>query len=113
TFPRARDLGPILVMWGAAMGVLVFQRDLGTALLYFGLFLVMIYVATARLGWVVIGLVLFVGGALVGLDGTVRGRNGSPEYVRRACDRSLRHLGTDVIDLYYLRRADPAVPIDE
>jgi cell division protein FtsW (lipid II flippase) len=65
TFPRARDLGPILVMWAAAMGVLVFQRDLGTALLYFGLFLVMIYVATARLSWVLIGLVLFVGGALV------------------------------------------------
>ena len=65
TFPRARDLGPILVMWGAAMGVLVFQRDLGTALLYFGLFLVMIYVATGRISWVVIGLALFVGGALV------------------------------------------------
>ncbi|AIV39079.1 MULTISPECIES: FtsW/RodA/SpoVE family cell cycle protein [unclassified Curtobacterium] len=65
TFPRARDLGPILVMWASAMAVLVFQRDLGTALLYFGLFLVMIYVATARLGWVVIGLGLFVGGALV------------------------------------------------
>lgn len=65
TFPRARDLGPILVMWASAMAVLVFQRDLGTALLYFGLFLVMIYVATARLGWVVIGLGLFIGGALV------------------------------------------------
>ncbi|MBF4588775.1 MULTISPECIES: FtsW/RodA/SpoVE family cell cycle protein [unclassified Curtobacterium] len=65
TFPRARDLGPILIVWGVAMGVLVFQRDLGTALLYFGLFLVMIYVATGRLGWVVIGLVLFIGGALV------------------------------------------------
>ncbi|OII31635.1 cell division protein FtsW [Curtobacterium sp. MMLR14_010] len=65
TFPRARDLGPILIVWGVAMGVLVFQRDLGTALLYFGLFLVMVYVATARLSWVVIGLVLFVGGALV------------------------------------------------
>ncbi|OIH99635.1 MULTISPECIES: FtsW/RodA/SpoVE family cell cycle protein [unclassified Curtobacterium] len=65
TFPRARDLGPILVMWGAAMAVLVFQRDLGTALLYFGLFLVMIYVATARLSWVLIGLTLFIGGALV------------------------------------------------
>ena len=44
--PRARDLGPILVIWALAMSVIVFQRDLGTALLYFGLFLVMIYVAT-------------------------------------------------------------------
>lgn len=46
-------------------------------------------------------------------DGTVHGRNGSPEYIRRACDRSLRHLGMDTIDLYYLHRADPAVPIED
>jgi cell division protein FtsW (lipid II flippase) len=64
-FPRARDLGPILIVWGAAMSVLVFQRDLGTSLLYFGLFLVMIYVATGRLSWVLIGLVLFIGGAAI------------------------------------------------
>ncbi|PZE26011.1 MULTISPECIES: FtsW/RodA/SpoVE family cell cycle protein [unclassified Curtobacterium] len=63
--PRARDLGPILIVWGAAMSVLVFQRDLGTSLLYFGLFLVMIYVATGRASWVIIGLILFVGGALI------------------------------------------------
>jgi cell division protein FtsW (lipid II flippase) len=64
-FPRARDLGPILVIWAAAMGVLIVQRDLGTSLLYFGLFLVMIYVATGRLSWVALGLALFVGGAIV------------------------------------------------
>ncbi|WP_022902059.1 FtsW/RodA/SpoVE family cell cycle protein [Humibacter albus] len=64
-FPRLRDLGPILVLWFISMAVIVFQRDLGTGLLYFGLFLVMIYVATARIGWVVIGLVLFIGGALI------------------------------------------------
>ncbi|GAB3605054.1 aldo/keto reductase [Conyzicola nivalis] len=46
-------------------------------------------------------------------DGTVHGRNGTPEYIRRAADRSLRHLGTDVIDLYYLHRVDPNVPIEE
>ncbi|MBB3678668.1 aldo/keto reductase [Modestobacter versicolor] len=46
-------------------------------------------------------------------DGTSHGRDGSPAYVRRAADRSLRHLGTDVIDLYYLHRVDPAVPIEE
>jgi aryl-alcohol dehydrogenase-like predicted oxidoreductase len=46
-------------------------------------------------------------------DGTVHGRNGTPAYIRRACERSLRHLGTDVIDLYYLHRADPKVPIEE
>lgn len=64
-FPRGKDLGPILIVWLAAMAVLVFQRDLGTSLLYFGLFLVMIYVATGRLSWVILGLSLFFGGALI------------------------------------------------
>jgi cell division protein FtsW (lipid II flippase) len=61
--PRVRDLGPILVVWFVAMAVIVFQHDLGTGLLYFGLFLVMIYVATGRVSWVLLGLILFVGGA--------------------------------------------------
>jgi cell division protein FtsW (lipid II flippase) len=64
-FPRARDLGPILVVFFASMGVLIFQRDLGTSLLYFGLFLVMLYVATGRASWIVLGLTLFLGGAVV------------------------------------------------
>lgn len=74
--PRARDLGPLLVAWAAAMAVLVFQRDLGTALLYFGLFLVMLYLATGRLSWILLGLGLFVGGALIARDalGYVQGR---------------------------------------
>ncbi|MFL6096306.1 MAG: aldo/keto reductase [Blastococcus sp.] len=46
-------------------------------------------------------------------DGTVHGRNGTPAYIRRAAVRSLRHLGTDVIDLYYLHRVDPQVPIED
>ena len=62
-FPRARDLGPILVIWAFSMAIIVFQRDLGTALLYFGLFLVMLYVATGRASWIIIGLGLFFGGA--------------------------------------------------
>lgn len=65
SFPRGRDLGPIVFFWLIAMAVLVFQRDLGTSLLYFGLFLVMIYVATGRTGWIVIGVGLFLAGALV------------------------------------------------
>jgi cell division protein FtsW (lipid II flippase) len=64
-FPRARDLGPILIVWLMSMAVIVFQRDLGTGLLIFGLFLVMIYVATARISWVILGLLLIVGGAVV------------------------------------------------
>ena len=63
--PRARELGPILLVWVASLGVLVFERDLGTSLLYFGLFLVMIYVATGRSIYVVTGLVMFLTGALV------------------------------------------------
>jgi cell division protein FtsW (lipid II flippase) len=63
--PRARDLGPIVIVFVASMAVLVFQRDLGTSLLYFGLFLVMIYVATGRASWIILGLALFLGGAFV------------------------------------------------
>ncbi len=63
--PRARDLGPMLLAWAASLGVLVFERDLGTSLLFFGLFVAVLYVATERLSWVVIGLLLFAGGAFV------------------------------------------------
>ena len=63
--PRPRDLGPILLAWLASLAVLVFQRDLGTSLLFFGLFVGMLYLATERISWVVIGLGLFVGGAAV------------------------------------------------
>lgn len=62
TFPRARDLGPILVIWALSMGVLLFQRELGTSILLFGLFIAMLYVATERLSWVIIGLLLSAGG---------------------------------------------------
>ncbi|MGH1564404.1 FtsW/RodA/SpoVE family cell cycle protein [Mumia sp. DW29H23] len=62
-FPRGRDLGPILVAWLVSLGVLIFQRDLGSSLLFFGLFVVMLYVATERPGWLVVGTLLFLGGA--------------------------------------------------
>lgn len=61
--PRGRDLGPILMMWVVSLGILVLQRDLGSSLLFFGLFLVMLYVATERPGWLVVGGLLFFGGA--------------------------------------------------
>ena len=64
--PRGRDLGPILAMWLVSLGILVFQRDLGSSLLFFGLFLVMLYVATERPGWLVVGGSLFVAGAYAG-----------------------------------------------
>ncbi|QYC37750.1 Lipid II flippase FtsW [Nonomuraea coxensis DSM 45129] len=66
--PRARDLGPVLATWGLSLLVLVFEKDLGTSLLLFGTFIAMIYIATQRTSWVLIGLLLFVGGAyLAGL----------------------------------------------
>ena len=65
TWPRIKDLGPIVIVWALAMVVLIFQRDLGTSLLYFGLFLVLMYVATGRAIWFVVGGGLFGTGALV------------------------------------------------
>jgi len=64
--PRGRDLGPILLMWLISLAVLVFQRDLGSSLLFFGLFLVMLYVATERPGWLVVGTAMFITGAYLG-----------------------------------------------
>lgn len=61
--PRARDLGPILVVWAASLAILVLERDLGTSLLFFGLFVAMLFVATERVSWIIIGMVLFAGGA--------------------------------------------------
>lgn len=58
--PRARDLGPIMVVWLIGIAILVLQRDLGTSLLFFSLFVAMLYVATNRVSWLVIGFFMFV-----------------------------------------------------
>jgi cell division protein FtsW (lipid II flippase) len=60
---RLKDFGPLLAIWGAAMLVIVQTRDLGSALLVFGIFLAMLYVATGRALYVGAGLTLFIGGA--------------------------------------------------
>jgi len=60
---RLKDLGPLLVIWGGAMLVLIETNDLGSGLLYFGVFLAMLYVATARFTYVLAGAVLFVVGS--------------------------------------------------
>jgi cell division protein FtsW (lipid II flippase) len=75
-WPRVRDLGPLLIVWVVAMAVLVFQRDLGTSLLYFGLFLAMLYIATNRLLWLGLGGGLFIAGATFAASrlGYVQGR---------------------------------------
>ncbi|HET9186779.1 MAG TPA: FtsW/RodA/SpoVE family cell cycle protein [Acidothermaceae bacterium] len=63
--PRGRDLGPIIVAWLVSVGLLVRGRDLGMSMLFFGIFIVMLYIATERLSWLLIGLLLFVGGTFV------------------------------------------------
>jgi cell division protein FtsW (lipid II flippase) len=63
--PRGRDLGPVVAAWLASLLVLVFERDLGTSLMYFGIFVVMLYIATERTSWLIIGLSLFAGGAFI------------------------------------------------
>jgi cell division protein FtsW (lipid II flippase) len=60
---RPKDFGPLLLIWGGAMLVLVQTNDLGSGLLYFGIFLGMVYVATGRALFAFAGLALFVGGA--------------------------------------------------
>ena len=61
--PRGRDLGPVVAAWLASLMVLIFEKDLGTSLMYFGIFIVMLYIATERTSWLLIGLGLFAGGA--------------------------------------------------
>jgi cell division protein FtsW (lipid II flippase) len=62
--PRGRDLGPILAIWALSLMILIFETDLGTSLLFFGLFVIMLYVATERTSWVVFGLTLSAAGAV-------------------------------------------------
>lgn len=62
--PRVRDLAPMVIAWVLSIGVLVVQRDLGSSILFFGLFIVMVYVATARISWVLIGLLMVAAGGV-------------------------------------------------
>ncbi|MGW7662477.1 FtsW/RodA/SpoVE family cell cycle protein [Streptomyces sp. NPDC054756] len=62
--PRGRDLGPIIVVWMISILILVFETDLGTSLLFFGMFVIMLYVATERTSWIVFGLLMSAVGAV-------------------------------------------------
>ncbi|NJQ06960.1 FtsW/RodA/SpoVE family cell cycle protein [Streptomyces lonarensis] len=63
--PRGRNAGPVLLVWAVSLVVLFYQRDLGTSLIFFGAFILMLYVATERTSWVVLGGLMAVGGAAV------------------------------------------------
>lgn len=63
--PRPRDLAPLLAAWIASIGVMVFEKDLGTSLLLYASFLVLVYIATDRISWVLLGLTLFAAGSVV------------------------------------------------
>ncbi|MCL2529309.1 MAG: FtsW/RodA/SpoVE family cell cycle protein [Coriobacteriia bacterium] len=63
--PDLRTLAPLLLMWGISMVIVVFQRDLGSALLFFGIFLAMLYVATGRMSFVVAAVLLAATGAVL------------------------------------------------
>ena len=63
TIPPMKQFGPMLIVWGAAMATLLITRELGTSLMFYGAFLALLYVATGRLSFPLIGLVLFALGA--------------------------------------------------
>ncbi len=65
TWPRMRELGPVIVVWLISLGIIVIQRDLGTGMLIFGLFIAMLYVATGKTSWVLIGLAMVAAGVAV------------------------------------------------
>ncbi|WP_055495073.1 FtsW/RodA/SpoVE family cell cycle protein [Streptomyces sp. TP-A0356] len=74
--PPGRQMGPIVTIWILSLLVLIFERDLGTSLIFFGLFVIMLYLATERTSWVVFGVVMFAVGAFVvgSLEPHVHGR---------------------------------------
>ncbi|MEV4558451.1 FtsW/RodA/SpoVE family cell cycle protein [Kitasatospora sp. NPDC049285] len=76
SLPRGRNLGPVLAIWVVSLLVLIFERDLGTSLIFFGVFVVLLYVATERTSWILLGLLMAVGGAAVvgSLEPHVHGR---------------------------------------
>lgn len=61
--PRARDLGPVLLAWAASVLILIFETDIGTSAMFFGLFVAMLYIATQRTSWLLLGLGLFTAGS--------------------------------------------------
>jgi cell division protein FtsW (lipid II flippase) len=87
--PRVKDLGPLVLAWAASLAVLFLENDLGASLLYFGVFVVMIWVASGRAGYLFVGLVLFAAGATAGYLAL--------SHVRLRVDYWLRALDPDKV----------------
>jgi cell division protein FtsW (lipid II flippase) len=64
--PRAKDLGPLLLAWGASLAVLFLERDLGASMLFFGVFVVMLWIASGRVAYLLTGGLLFAAGGVMG-----------------------------------------------
>ncbi|RMI03429.1 FtsW/RodA/SpoVE family cell cycle protein [Cellulomonas triticagri] len=88
--PRLRYLAPLLVVWAVSLGVMFAQRDLGSSLLLFGIFVAMLYVATERISWIVLGLGL--AGAQVAVAASHFG------YVQARFDVWLHALDPDIFE---------------
>jgi len=65
SLPRRRDLAPILVVWVISMLVLIFESEIGTSAVFMGLFVAMLYIATGRRSWAILGFLLFIVGAFL------------------------------------------------
>jgi cell division protein FtsW (lipid II flippase) len=65
SLPRRRDLGPIMVVWALSMLLLIFEGDIGTSAVFMGLFVAMLYIATGRRSWAVLGFLMFIVGAFL------------------------------------------------
>jgi cell division protein FtsW (lipid II flippase) len=68
SLPRRRDLAPILVVWAVSMLLLIFESDIGTSAVFMGLFVAMLYIATGRRSWAILGFLLFVLGAFLAAE---------------------------------------------
>lgn len=90
TWPRMRELGPVIVVWLISLGIIVSQRDLGTGMLIFGMFIAMLYVATGKTSWVLIGLALVAVGVFAATQVL--------SYVRGRFTNWLYAFDSDVVD---------------
>jgi cell division protein FtsW (lipid II flippase) len=97
TIPPLKHFGPLLAVWGAAMVMLVFIRDLGSSLMFFGAFLVVLYVATSRLSYVLAGLSLFLVGAAL-LASQVTHVQDRVDIWEHTFDRNPCHLSQAALD---------------